>query len=83
MHATSPRRSGPFLARLLGAVALLAFAFLVVLAPAIWTQLVRYFPALAPFGNLVAFARYAVASAILVLSLMLLHLWLPAGRRKR
>lgn len=66
---------------LVGAVALLAFSFLVVLAPVIWAQLVRHFPALAPFGNLISFARYAVAAFILVLSLLIVHLWLPAGRR--
>ncbi|MGE0677173.1 YihY/virulence factor BrkB family protein [Pseudolabrys sp.] len=66
---------------LVGAVALLAFAFLVVLAPVIWTQLVRHVPALAPFSGLVDFARYAVAAFILVIALLILHLWLPAGRR--
>ncbi|MGE0563793.1 MAG: YihY/virulence factor BrkB family protein [Pseudolabrys sp.] len=67
---------------LVGAVALLAFAFLVVLAPVIWAQLVRHFPGVAPFGNVVAFARYAVAATILVMSLLILHLWLPSGRRQ-
>jgi membrane protein len=63
-------------------VALLAFAFLVVLAPVIWTQAIRHLPALAPFSGLVDFARYAVAGFILVVSLLILHLWLPAGRRR-
>jgi membrane protein len=67
---------------LVGAVALLAFAFLVVLAPVIWTQVVRHVPALMPFSGLVDFARYAVAAFILVVSLLILHLWLPAGRRR-
>ena len=67
---------------LVGAVALLAFAFLVVLAPVIWTQAIRHLPALAPFSGLVDFARYAVAGFILVVSLLILHLWLPAGRRR-
>ena len=67
---------------LVGAVALLAFAFLVVLAPVSWTQAIRHLPALAPFSGLVDFARYAVAGFILVVSLLILHLWLPAGRRR-
>jgi membrane protein len=67
---------------LVGAVALLAFAFLVVLAPVIWTQAIRHLPALAPFSGLVDFARYAVAGFVLVVSLLILHLWLPAGRRR-
>lgn len=66
---------------LVGAVALLAFAFLVVLAPLIWARLVHYVPTLAPFSDQFTFARYAVAAAVLVISLTILHGWLPAGRR--
>ena len=67
---------------ILGAVALLVFAFMVVLAPVIWSQLVHNFPALVPFYSLINFVRYAVAVAILVFALLLLHLWLPGGRRR-
>lgn len=67
---------------LVGAVAILAFAFLVVLAPLIWEKLVRYLPQLAPFSNLINFARYAVAVVVLVIALSILHRWLPAGRRR-
>ena len=67
---------------LVGAVAILAFSFLVVLAPVIWDKLVHYVPTLAPFyGNLVTLARYGVAAAVLVIALLIVHLWLPAGRR--
>lgn len=65
----------------LGAVAILAFSFLVVLAPFIWGKLVQYVPTLAPFGGLVTFTRYAVAALVLVLALIIVHSWLPAGRR--
>ena len=37
---------------LVGAVAILAFSFLVVLAPLIWAKLVHYVPRLAPFSQL-------------------------------
>ena len=37
---------------IIGAVALLAFAFLVVLAPLIWWKLISYVPALAPLAAL-------------------------------
>jgi membrane protein len=67
---------------LVGAVALLAFAFLVVLAPLIWWQLVNYVPALAPFGYLITFARFSVAAVVIVTALTIVHLWLPAGRRR-
>ncbi len=66
---------------LVGAVAILAFSFLVVLAPFIWAKIVQYVPTLAPFGETVTFARYIVAAAVLVIALMILHRWLPAGHR--
>jgi membrane protein len=66
---------------LIGAVAILAFSFLVVLAPLILAKLVKFFPAVEQFGDLITFARYAVAVAVLVVALMIVHLWLPAGRR--
>jgi membrane protein len=64
-----------------GAVAILAFAFLVVLAPLIWGKLLDYVPALAPLSGVGAFSRYATAAAVLVIALVILHRWLPAGRR--
>lgn len=66
---------------LVGAVALLAFAFLVVLAPLIWWKMVVYVPALAPFGYMITFARFTVAAVVIVVALVIVHLWLPAGRR--
>ena len=66
---------------LIGAVAILAFSFLVVLAPFIMAKLIQYVPALEPFGELITFARYAVAAVVLIIALMIVHLWLPAGRR--
>ena len=66
---------------LLGAVAILAFSFLVVLAPLIWERLLHYVPKLEPFSELVTFARYAVAVVVLVIALAIVHRWLPAGRR--
>jgi membrane protein len=66
---------------LVGAVSILAFAFLVVLAPLIWATVIRYVPALEPFGWLVTFVRFAVAAIVLIAALMIVHLWLPGGRR--
>jgi len=66
---------------LVGAVAILAFSFLVVLAPFIWDKLVSYVPTLAPFYGAVTFSRYAVAALVLLIALLIVHLWLPAGRR--
>jgi membrane protein len=66
---------------LIGAVAILAFSFLVVLAPFIWYTLLQYVPTLAPFSVVVTFARYIVAAVVLVIALNIVHMWLPAGRR--
>ena len=67
---------------IVAAVALLALSFLVVLAPVIWRTIVRYVPAVAPFSDVVTFARFTIATVLLIVTLILVHLWLPAGRRK-
>lgn len=67
---------------LVAAVAILAFSFLVVFAPALWSALLRYVPTLAPFGGIVTLARYVVAATVLVTALVILHWYLPAGRRR-
>ncbi len=66
---------------LIGAVAILAFSFLVVLAPLLWDRLVLLAPQVRPFGGMVTFARYTVAIMVLVIALTVMHSWLPAGRR--
>jgi membrane protein len=64
------------------AIALLALAFLVVLAPLIWRTAVKFLPGLEPFSHVVTFARFAIATLLLIVALILVHLWLPAGRRR-
>jgi membrane protein len=66
---------------ILAAVGLLALSFLVLLAPLIWTALVRRFPPLEPFGYVVTFVRLATASVLLIVPLFVVHKWLPAGKR--
>jgi membrane protein len=66
---------------IVGAVAILAFSFLVVLAPLIWNKLLHFVPTLEPLGDLVTFSRYAVAVVVLVVALTIVHSWLPAGIR--
>jgi membrane protein len=67
---------------LLGAIALLAMALLIVLGPLLFTTASRFAPALIPFEWNITVARYAVASVALIISLIVAHKWLPAGRRK-
>lgn len=66
---------------LVGAIAILAFSFLVVLGPFIWGKLVQYFPLVQPFDGLVTLLRFAIAAVVLIIALLILHSWLPAGRR--
>jgi membrane protein len=64
---------------LIAAVGLLALAFLVVLAPLIFAKTAKYLPWLEDWAT--TLVRYGTASAILVVALCIVHLWLPAGRR--
>jgi membrane protein len=66
---------------LVGAVAILAFSFLVVLAPLIWAHLVQFVPGVAPFDGMVTVARYAIAAVVLIVALVIVHRSLPAGHR--
>lgn len=66
---------------IVGAISLLAFSFLVVLAPWIWSRVLKYVPTLEPLSDLVTFSRFTTAAIVLVISLMIVHRWLPAGRR--
>jgi membrane protein len=67
---------------LVGAIALLALAFLVVLGPSLFTAALRYAPWLAPLESTITFWGYAVASIAIVAALVVAHKWLPAGRRQ-
>jgi membrane protein len=53
----------------------------VLLAPLIWATLVRRFPQLEPFGEVVTFVRLSTATVLLIVPLIVVHKWLPAGRR--
>lgn len=66
---------------LLGAIALLTWALLVVLAPLIWTLVLQLAPGLEQINRLVTFSRFAIASGVLILALLVAHKFLPAGKR--
>jgi len=66
---------------LVGAIAMLALGFLIVLGPLAFATALKYAPWLAPIENAYTFARYGIASVVLVIALVLVHKWLPAGRR--
>jgi membrane protein len=64
---------------IIAAIGLLALAFLVVLAPLIFAKTAKYLPWLEEWAS--TMLRYGTASAILVVTLVVVHLWLPAGKR--
>jgi len=67
---------------ILGAISMLALSFFVLLAPLIWRAAQRRFPAIEPFSDVVTFWRLAIVSLLLIVTLFVVHKWLPAGRRK-
>jgi membrane protein len=67
---------------LIAAVALLALAFLIVLAPLIFATARKYLPWLAGLEWIFTVARYGIASFVLVVALVVAHKWLAAGRRR-
>jgi membrane protein len=66
---------------LVAAVGLLALAFLVVLGPLVYKAAVAYMPWLDPLESHFNVGRFSAASILLTTSLLILHMWLPAGRR--
>jgi membrane protein len=66
---------------LIGAISLLALAFLVVLGPLIWANLTSLAPALAPLQPVVTLTRLGIASLLVAVSLFIAHRWLPKGHR--
>ncbi|NRG17169.1 YihY/virulence factor BrkB family protein [Rhizobiales bacterium] len=66
---------------LLGSLVLIAFAFLVVLAPLFWTWALEYAPWLKDFQTSLDLSRYVIATLLTGAGLMLAHALLPYGRR--
>jgi membrane protein len=68
---------------LVGALGLLALGFLIVLGPLLFRTLLRHAPWLDALDEgTFTFFRFAVASAVLIVALVVAHKWLPAGRRR-
>jgi membrane protein len=67
---------------LVGAVAMLALGFLIVLAPLIFAAAQKFAPWLAQIEDRFTLYRYGIASVVLVGALVLVHKWLPAGKRR-
>jgi membrane protein len=67
---------------LVAAVTALAMAFLIVLGPLIIATAKRYIPLIVESNEtLLNFARYGITVLAMFVALVILHAWLPAGRR--
>ena len=51
-------------------------------SPLIFASAVRYLPVLEPLWFMFNFLRIAVASTVLIVALVIVHKWLPCGRRR-
>jgi membrane protein len=67
---------------IVGALALLALSLMVFLWPLMWGTALKYLPDLARFGATVSLVRLSTAALMLLVALVIVHLWLPAGRRR-
>jgi membrane protein len=67
---------------LVGAISLLAFAFFVVLGPFVFRAAFSYAPWINSIGGHNNFVRLGVAAVVIAITLFILHIWLPAGRRR-
>lgn len=66
---------------LLGAIILLSYTFLVVLAPLALEALRQVFPKVEAFFLSINIARYTLAGSLLIIGLFMTHWLLPSGRR--
>lgn len=60
----------------------LAISVLLVLAPLVGHIALRAMPWLEPYMGTITLWRYVIASAVTLSALVIVHLWLPAGRRR-
>jgi membrane protein len=68
---------------LVAAITSLAMAFLIVLGPLFLEAARRYIPFFVESNErILNFARYGITITALVVALVILHAWLPAGRRR-
>jgi membrane protein len=67
---------------LVGALALLALSLPIVLGPLLFATALRYAPWLEPLEATFTFVRFAVATSIITVALVVVHKWLPAEHRR-
>ena len=60
----------------------LAISVLLVLAPLIARIAIQYMPWMEPYMGTITLWRYIIASLVILTGLIIVHKWLPAGRRR-
>jgi membrane protein len=75
------RRAQSLIFVFIATLTFLAVSLLLVLAPLIGSVAVRYMPWLEPYMGTITIWRYVVASLVILTGLIIVHKWLPAGRR--
>ncbi|MBZ9656364.1 YihY/virulence factor BrkB family protein [Phyllobacterium lublinensis] len=63
-------------------IGIMAISFLLVLAPLALRIATRWVPELVLVSGTIVFWRYVIATTVLVVGLLVVHLWLPAGKRR-
>ncbi len=66
---------------LVSAASMLALSFLVVLGPLLFDAAAAYAPWVKPLESHYDLTRYGISSFVITVALVIMHLWLPAGRR--
>ena len=67
---------------LIGAAALIALSFMIVSSIGGLSRILRYLPWLGPVEDGLTIWRITVGSTVITVALVLMHKWLPAGRRR-
>lgn len=67
---------------IVGTIGLMVISFLLVLAPLVINILQHDYPVIGQYVGTIRFWRYAIAVVVLLVSLLIAHKWLPAGKRK-
>ncbi len=76
------RRLQSFAFVLIATMGFLAISILLVLAPLVARIAEREFIWLAPYMGTITLWRYIIASSVIVVGLVCVHFWLPAGKRR-
>lgn len=67
---------------IVGTIGLMVISVLLVLAPLVINILQHDYPVIGQYVGTIRFWRYAIAVVVLLVSLLIAHKWLPAGKRK-